>query len=155
MRRSWFLLALALLPARPALAADVKVTADFTATPQAVRAALGDFCCIAGWHPDIASCRLSERGGAKFRTLRTARGQRLVERLDAWNSAGRFYVYRQDLSPLPVKDYVAILRVSATGDGARVEWSASFEPSGVPEEKAAALVTPHFRTGLKGLKAKF
>lgn len=139
----------------PAGAASVKESVEIAAAPDAVWQAIGDFCGIAKWHPDIRSCRLSERGGGKLRTLRTAKGQRLVEQLEAWNATGRFYIYRLDLSPLPVKDCVAMLRVSAAGSATRVEWSATFEPSGVPEEKATDLISGLYKAGLRGLKAKF
>lgn len=43
-------------------------------------------------------------------------------------------------APMPVKDYLAAIRVDATGPAScHVDWSASFEPPpGLPEAKVAA-----------------
>ena len=57
---------------------------------------------------------------------------------------------------LAVKDYVARLVVKEDGaNGALVEWSGSFTPTGMTEAEAEALFKGMYEGGLEALKANF
>jgi len=66
--------------------------------------------------------------------------------------AERHHTYRVDESPLPLDNLVGTLRVRDEGEGACVvEWEATFDPAGIPEDEAVELVRGIFQAGLDAL----
>ncbi|MDQ6767647.1 MAG: SRPBCC family protein, partial [Candidatus Eremiobacteraeota bacterium] len=99
------------------------------------------------WHPAIKNCTSQD---GKVRELTLADGGRIFETL--LNDGALTYTYHIDKSPLPVKNYVATLRVLDAGQNAcRVEWEATFEPSGASEDEAVKLIGGIFQDGLDNL----
>src|SRR5689334_7295341 len=84
---------LALATSVPAPAVEVSNSAAIKGTLNKAWAALGDFCGIKDWHPAIANCVLSEKDGAKIRTLTTKDGGVFVEKMTQWDDAGHSYGY--------------------------------------------------------------
>lgn len=136
-------------------ALELEETIVLEAAPAAVWQRAGDFCALARWHPSYRSCSLSEVTGKLRRILTTTAGARIVERLISRDDAQMFYTYKLDRGPLPVKNYVATLRVFTEGGKTHVAWDAKFDASGVSEDRARAMVRELLQRGLQGLKSKF
>jgi len=146
---------LALVASVPAQAAEVSKVIEAKGTVDKAWAALGDFCGIKDWHPAIANCVLSEKDGAKIRTLTTKDGGVLVEKMTQWDDAGHSYGYAILESPLPVANYVSTIAVKdAAGGAVSISWSSTFDPKGASEEDASKVIAGIYDAGLGALKAK-
>ncbi|HTO82836.1 MAG TPA: SRPBCC family protein [Methylomirabilota bacterium] len=146
---------LALVASVPAQAAEVSKVIEAKGTVDKAWAALGDFCGIKDWHPAIANCVLSEKDGAKIRTLTTKDGGVLVEKMTQWDDAGHSYGYAILESPLPVANYVSTIAVKdAAGGAVSITWSSTFDPKGASEEDASKVIAGIYDAGLGALKAK-
>jgi len=146
---------LALVASVPAQAAEVSKVIEAKGTVDKAWAALGDFCGIKDWHPAIANCVLSEKDGAKIRTLTTKDGGVLVEKMTQWDDAGHSYGYAILESPLPVANYVSTIAVKDGAGGAvSITWSSAFDPKGASEEDARKAIAGIYDAGLGALKAK-
>lgn len=127
---------------------NVSKSRRFNTSPEAMWKKIGDFKSFHAWHPAIKNCASSQ--GGKVRELTLADGGRIFETL--LNDGVLTYTYRIDKSPLPVKNYVATLRVRDAGQGAcRVEWEAKFEPAGASEAEVVKLIGGIFQAGLDNL----
>ena len=146
---------LALVANVSAQAAEVSKVIEAKGTVDKAWAALGDFCGIKDWHPAIANCVLSEKDGAKIRTLTTKDGGVLVEKMTQWDDAGHSYGYAILESPLPVANYVSTIAVKDGAGGAvSITWSSTFDPKGASAEDASKVIAGIYDAGLGALKAK-
>ncbi|MDX3853212.1 SRPBCC family protein [Streptomyces sp. AK02-01A] len=138
----------------PASAAT-SVSLEIPATADKVWQLIGGFGALPDWLPFITSSVLSE--GGRLRTLATADDEVVVERLEAFDNAGRTYSYSIEQAPFPVTAYLSTIKVSdAAGEGAAVvEWSGTFTPAGVSEDEAIALFHGVYSDGLAALKEAF
>ena len=139
-----------------ASATDVSNAVQIKTTVDKAWAALGDFCGIKDWHPAIANCVVSEKDGAKIRTLTTKDGAVIVEKLTQWDDAGHAYGYAILESPLPVANYVSTIAVKdgAEAGTAAITWSSTFDPKGASEAEASKVIGGIYDAGLSSLKAK-
>jgi hypothetical protein len=139
-----------------ASATDVSNAVQIKTTVDKAWAALGDFCGIKDWHPAIANCVVSEKYGAKIRTLTTKDGAVIVEKLTQWDDAGHAYGYAILESPLPVANYVSTIAVKdgAEAGTAAITWSSTFDPKGASEADASKVIGGIYDAGLSSLKAK-
>ncbi|MFJ3485981.1 SRPBCC family protein [Pseudomonas sp. NPDC090202] len=128
---------------------------DIPASPDTVWQLIGGFNSLPHWLPFIPKSELSE--GGRVRSLETPDGDVIIERLEGFDNAGRWYSYSITQAPFAVTGYRATLRVEALADAhtARVNWSASFTPNGISDEEAIALFDGIFRDGLAALRANF
>lgn len=111
---------------------------------------IGDFHRLQTWLPGIEKEERIEDG--RKRRLTLGGGMHMVEQL--LDEADHQYTYSIDEGPLPITNYVATLRVRPAGDNACVvEWESEFEPVGIPEEQAVAIVEAIYDSGLNGLAA--
>jgi len=119
-------------------------------------ALIGDFCGIKNWHPAIVSCELSEKNGAKIRTLMTKDGAKFVEKLVKWDDQNTSYTYQILESPLPIENYVSTIKVEEDDEPGKVAvtWSSTFDPKGVKPEVARKAVADVYLAGLLALKAQ-
>ena len=111
---------------------------------------IGGFDSLPDWLPFVPQSALSE--GGRVRTLKSIGGDTIIERLLDFNEAGRSYSYTILQGPAPVRDYLSTLRVVATGEGAQVQWSGSFEPVGISDAEASAMFASIYQDGLAALK---
>jgi len=139
--------------ASPALAVDVKKSVDVSAAPDAAWKAIGDFCGIGKWHPAVAKCEISNKGGAPLRTLTLKGGGEIMEKQTARDEKGRSYSYAIEKSPLPVANYGATLSVAPNGAGSTIVWAAHFDAKGETDAKAGEIIGGIFDAGLGALKA--
>lgn len=117
-----------------------------------VWSAVGGFGSLDAWHPAIASCEVEEIDGTTHRRLKTVDGGELMEKLLAHDDASMAYTYSIESSPLPVKGYVAEVRVAAEGEGARLTWSSRFLPDGVGDDEASAVIAGIYEAGLANVQ---
>ena len=126
---------------------------DIPATADQVWQLIGGFDSLPDWLPFIPQSELSE--GGRVRSLQTADGAVVVERLETFDNAGKTYSYSILQAPFPATDYLATIRVDAQGQGARVTWSGRFTPVGVSDEDVVALFTGIYQGGLEALRANY
>ena len=133
--------------------AKIAVNEDYAATAADVWKKLADFGGLAGWMPGVEKCEVEGEGlGA---TRRVAMGpMTIVERLEAFDDAGRSLSYSIVEGPLPTQNYLATICVEETGENrCHVDWSASFDlPDGVAEEQIAPALEGAYGGALKALK---
>lgn len=105
---------------------------------------IGDFHGLHKWVPGLPP---SEADGIRrrFGSGDIAIVEELIE------EGPLYYSYRITEGPLPIKDYRSTLRVRPEGQGSVVEWEGTFEPEGVPEEQAVAIIQGVYDAGLGGL----
>ncbi|MDG4762127.1 SRPBCC family protein [Micromonospora sp. WMMD710] len=124
---------------------------DVPASPDRTWQLIGGFNSLPDWLPYIPTSKLSE--GGRVRTLESADGGVIVERLEAFDNAARTYTYSIVDAPFPVTGYLATLTVHAVPgqNTARVQWSGTFTPDGVSDADAVALFRGIYRDGLAAL----
>jgi carbon monoxide dehydrogenase subunit G len=134
--------------------AEVKVSEELEASADAVWTLLSDFGGIAKWGGGIEGCTVEGEGVGAVRTITVGGGASIQERLESCNDAERTFSYAIiGKSPLPVSDYLSTVVVTALGASrARVDWSSTFEPTGVPAEQAQGIIRGVYEGGIKGLK---
>jgi hypothetical protein len=133
--------------------AQASASIDIAAPADRVWQLIGGFDSLPDWLPYIPKSELGE--GGRVRRLANPDGNVIVERLMAFDEAGRSYSYAILQAPFPVKDYLSTLRVCDAGGKAHVEWSGNFTPVGVSEQEAARLFQGIYDDGLKALAEGF
>ncbi len=86
---------------------------DIPATADQVWQLIGGFNSLPDWLPFIPKSELSE--GGRVRSLQTADGAVVVERLEAFDNAGKTYSYSILQAPFPATDYLATISVKRRG----------------------------------------
>lgn len=127
---------------------EVKRQVNLAASKDTVWKLLGGFNHIDVWHPAVVDSRLREQG--RIRVLTLGNGAKIVERqLDGKNNS---YSYTITQSPLPLSNYVATIRIEATGEqSSRVVWSSKFQANGVEDKEASKIVAGIYEAGLSQL----
>ncbi|WP_085602643.1 MULTISPECIES: SRPBCC family protein [unclassified Pseudomonas] len=133
--------------------ATASATIDIPASADQVWQLIGGFNTLPDWLPFIPNSELSE--GGRVRTLQTADGAVVVERLETFDNAGKTYSYLILQAPFPATDYLATIRVEAQGQGAKVTWSGRFTAKGVSDEEVVALFSGIYQGGLEALRANY
>ena len=128
-------------------------TIDIPASADQVWQLIGGFNTLPDWLPLITNSELSE--GGRVRTLQTADGGVVVERLQTFDNAARTYSYSIEQAPFPASDYLATIKVEAQGQVARVTWSGRFNAVGVRDEEVVALFNGIYQGGLEALRANY
>ena len=121
--------------------------------PDLVWRTVGAFSAIGKWHPLIS--RLQSEGevpGAR-REAETLTGETEVDRLEEMCPPERFYRYRIEQTPMPVRNCMAELRVDDNGDGtSTVNWRSEFEVTAGDEARAVQGVQDFLDAGLDNLQ---
>jgi Polyketide cyclase / dehydrase and lipid transport len=134
-------------------AAEVRQVMEVKAAPAAVWAKIGAWCAIKDWHPAIANCEASKKGGDSIRTLTLKDGGgKITEKLT--KTAKNSYSYAITDGPLPVKNYTATLTAKPDSLGTTdLVWTAKFEPAkGKTDAEASTVINGIFEAGLKSIK---
>ncbi|HSL64814.1 MAG TPA: SRPBCC family protein, partial [Gaiellaceae bacterium] len=103
---------------------DWELSIEVDAPPDEVWAFIGDPTTVPRWYPKYVTCEVD----GETRTLRSAEGAELVERLLERDEARRSYAYSV-LSGAPVSAHRASFEVVPSGAGSRVVWRTEAEPS--------------------------
>lgn len=135
--------------------ATTSVSMDIPASADTVWQLIGGFDALPDWLPFIPKSVVSE--GGRVRTLTTADGGTVIERLEAFDNRQRSYSYSIMQAPFPVVNYLSTLSVHATDDAnvVRVEWSGSFTPVNISDDEAVALFSGIYQGGLDALSDNF
>ena len=128
-------------------------TIDIPASADQVWQLIGGFNTLPDWLPLITKSELSE--GGRVRSLQTADGGVIIERLQTFDNAARTYSYTIEQAPFPASDYLATIKVEDQGQGARVKWSGRFNAVGVSDEEVVALFNGTYQGGLDALRANY
>jgi mxaD protein len=143
----------------------VEKTVDIDAPVDEVWDAIKDFDSLHIWHPAFASDEIIKGENNKphaVRKLTVKDGPSFTEELLEFDPANHTYSYRIIESPLPVRDYVSRITVtaSAKGGGSRVLWSGTFKrkstsdtpPENENDAAATNLITGVYESGLANLR---
>ena len=132
--------------------ATASASVEIPAPASEVWRLIGGFGSLPDWLPYIPKSELYE--GGRVRHLENPDGGVIVERLMAFDEAGRSYSYHILQSPFPQQGYLSTLRVRETGDGqrSRVEWSGEFQPVGVSVAEVTKLFQGISEDGLAALR---
>ncbi len=133
----------------------VNMQTELDVPAQQVWDLIGGFNALPDWHPAVERSELES--GGQVRKLSLAGGGTIVEKLETIDDGDRVYTYSIIDSPLPVSDYTSTIRVrqDSNGDSTIVEWSSSFEASGVPENEAVQVIEDIYQAGFENLKRIF
>ncbi|MDA1074746.1 MAG: SRPBCC family protein [Proteobacteria bacterium] len=132
---------------------EAKVVKTIKASADAVWEQLGDFASIKAGGA-IESVSYDGAGVGMTRTIVMGGGP-VVERLQAHDDGARTFTYAiiNEDCPLPFSDYSATVIVSDNGDGtSTVDWTGTFVPRGVAEEKAIDMATGIYAGAIKGAR---
>jgi carbon monoxide dehydrogenase subunit G len=114
-----------------------------------------DFDKWQGWHPAVASTKITKGGDNKAGTVRVLSlngGGEINETLTAWDGAAKSQTYVINASPLPVDQYASTLSVAAKDGGTLVTWTSTFDAKGAPDADATKTISGVYRLGLDNLK---
>ena len=119
---------------------------------------VGSFNALDVWLPPVRGSSFTGNAtqpGA-IRMLDLGNNASVTEKLLSFDGAEHRYSYAFLSSPLPVKNYVAAIELSAAGEGkTRVKWSSTFDADGAPDEKAKEAILGIYDAGLTKLAAIF
>jgi len=116
--------------------ATVSVRDELEASIQTVWDLISDFGDLSAWAPTATVAEVKGKGvGAVRRVQLDAPGEMVFrERCEAHDPEAHSFSYAVLESPIPFKDYVAVVKLSDLGPGrCDIEWSSRFEPDGAPE----------------------
>lgn len=131
---------------------EVNLSTYLSVSPEKVWELIGQFNALADWHPAVEKSTLEE--GGTVRKLSLVGGGEIVEKLLPTDEE-HTYEYSIVSSPLPVMNYTGRIKVIKEGDGAKVQWSSNFEPSGASENEAIDTVAGIYKAGFDNLKKMF
>jgi len=134
---------------------EVKVRETVAAPAAKVWEIVRDFGGVAQWGgPAIQSCSVEGEGVGAIRHIGLPGGLAIAERLEAFDDAARTLSYAiLEKSPLPLRNYLATIRIEEAGPQAcAVDWSSTFEPDGAAEEQAQAMVRGVYTGGIAGIR---
>jgi ribosome-associated toxin RatA of RatAB toxin-antitoxin module len=130
--------------------AKVQKSKAFDVSAERMWERVGDFHRLQTWLPGIEAEEKIDEGRARRLTL--GGGMQMVEKL--LDEGQRQYTYTIAEGPLPITNYVSTLRVRDAGeDACIVEWESEFDPVGIPDDQAVAIVEAIYDAGLNGLSA--
>jgi hypothetical protein len=132
------------------------------AAPDSVWGVIRDFNALPAWHPMIADSRI-ENGFASdkvgcIRAFRLRDGGELREQLLSLSDYDYECTYSILDSPMPIRNYIATLKLTPVTDGNRTfaEWSAEFECEESQERELADDIGQGvFQAGFNALKQRF
>lgn len=133
--------------------ARVTETIDIAAAPDDAWALVGDFAGLVAWFPAVADSVVEGSGIGALRHLTMPDGNRLTERQEARDDAGRSYEYVATAGALPCTDYRSRIAVTPTGSGSRITWTATFKPIADAPVNAVDFIAEVYRAGLARAKA--
>lgn len=133
---------------------QASATLDLPVSVTEVWKLIGGFQALPDWLPFIASS-IPEEGG-HVRHLRTDDGAVVVERLQSYDAEAHTYSYSIIEGPFPATDYLATLKVDATGQGScRVTWGGTFKAVGVSDAEIETIFQGVYEGGLAALEQHY
>jgi carbon monoxide dehydrogenase subunit G len=138
---------------------SVSRSIDVDASPGTVWSIVRDFNGLPAWFPGIAASEIEGGGDANtvgaIRRLTLPDGAQIRETLLELSDGDRLCTYNIIESGLPISNYVATFRVTAQGDGSRIDWEAAWENDPEVEQAMIDLIGDTILAGgLQGAKEK-
>lgn len=136
------------------LSVSREVTVDVA--PDTAWKLVGNFDGLDVWHPAIKTSTQQGSGtrAGSTRVLTLGDGAKVDEKLVSYSATKRSYTYAITKSPLPVKNYVATISVTAGADGKSVvKWASTFDAAGAPDAKATEVIGGVYDGGLARIAA--
>jgi hypothetical protein len=99
------------------MANEYELTIDVDASPDAAWGVVGDVTSVPRWYPKYVTCEVE----GDIRTLRSANGAELVERLLDRDDSERRYAYTVIAGP-PLRSHWASFQVLPHGEGCTIVW---------------------------------
>jgi len=131
---------------------SVKVSDRVEASSEKVWELFRDFGGIQRFSSGIEKVTVEGQGVGAVRTLTLPGGAALQERLEAIDDAKRCLSYAIVGGPIPVTGYLATIEVKDEGKGCRIDWSSQFEPKGLSDDQARAMIEGVYKGGIAGVK---
>ena len=116
--------------------ATALVCDEFDASIETVWGLIEDFTDLSAWAPSAAVTDVQGEGVGAIRRVQLGEpgGMIFRERCEAHDPGAHRFSYAVLESPVPFKDYVAVVQLKDPGERrCGIEWSCEFEPDGVPE----------------------
>ncbi|HEU4431022.1 MAG TPA: SRPBCC family protein [Myxococcota bacterium] len=132
--------------------ASVKISDRINAPADRVWDLVGDFGGIGRFSKGFKSVASTGSGVGAIRTITLPNDVELQERCELLDAARRTLDYSIVAGPLPVSGYLARIQLFEDGEGTRIEWSSTFEPKGIPEAQAVAMIEGVYKGGIAGIK---
>jgi carbon monoxide dehydrogenase subunit G len=131
---------------------SVKVSERVEASADRVWELFRDFGGIQRFTSGFEKVEVSGSGIGAVRTITLPGGAALQERLEAFDDRGRKLQYAIVGGPIPVANYLATIEVKDEGKACRIDWSSHFEPKGISEDQARAMIEGVYKGGIAGVK---
>jgi carbon monoxide dehydrogenase subunit G len=132
--------------------ASVKVSERVEASADKVWDLFRDFGGIQRFTSGFEKVEVSGSGIGAVRTITLPGGAALQERLEAFDDRGRKLQYAIVGGPIPVSSYLATIEVKDEGKACRIDWSSHFEPKGISDDQARAMIEGVYKSGIAGVK---
>ena len=134
--------------------ADVSVSGTINAPAEKVWQVVRDFNGLPKWARGILESNADGNVVGSVRTIKTADGRTIEERLETLDDATRTLAYSIIGPPMPFNDYLATIAITPAGENAcSISWGCTFEPTAAPVEALAANFEKTYSGGIKGLAA--
>jgi hypothetical protein len=131
-------------------AAEIEVDAD------SLWRQVGDFGCVAQWHPQLSGMAVADEGTGQRRTAYFKSGGEELDRLRTIDEAQHVYQYEVEHTSLPVRDYRGEFRIeSVEPHRSRIVWEAQFTPMDERDERTLAVIRNFLHEGTTGIQAKY
>lgn len=131
---------------------SVKVSERVEASADQVWDLFRDFGGIQRFTSGFEKVEVSGSGIGAVRTITLPGGAALQERLEAFDDRGRKLQYAIVGGPIPVSNYLATIEVRDEGKACRIDWSSHFEPKGISDDQARAMIEGVYKGGIAGVK---
>ena len=113
---------------------------------------ISDFGAAGQYLAGVVDCTVEGEGVGALRTLTSADGSAIVERLETLDAASQRLSYAL-LTDTPFTNCLTTMRVRDLGSNqAELAWTATFDPDGLPESEAVALLESALAADCVGLK---
>ena len=130
--------------------ASYKISIDVPA--DAIWQVISDFGAASQYLAGVADCTVEGEGVGARRTLTSAEGSTIVERLETLDGVAHRLSYAL-LTDTPFRNCVTTMMVRELGQSrAELEWSATFEADGLPAEEARELLEDALAANCLALK---
>ena len=112
-----------------------------------------DFGDLSAWAPGANVTKLEGEGVGMIRHIEGGDAGYFKEQCEAHDDENHTFGYTLLISPGPIEDYHAEVRLTETGpDACEIEWSSVFRHGGVPEEEIVKGVEDTYRIFIESLK---
>src|SRR6185437_15416639 len=134
----------------------VKEVAEIGIDADALWHEVGDFGCVARWHPHLIGMTVSDEPAGRLRAAFLKAGGEQLERLQAADPPHHLYRYSIERTGLPVRDYTAEFRVETIdAHTSRLVWEARFALEEQDDKRTVEAVRYFLHEGATSIQAKY